>query len=66
MPDGSLITMPSKGNGKAYEEWHKIRSDFAAVMTQLLGVNASIMSVGAPARHASYIYGKPLDMLEPQ
>ena len=64
LSEGTLVTMPTKGNGKSYEEWHKVRADFQAAMSQLLGVYSVVMGVGAPARHASYIYGKPRDFLE--
>ena len=64
LADGSLISMPSKGNGKQYEEWHKARTDLNNLLSHLLGTNAIVMAVGAPMRHASYIYGKPKDFLE--
>ena len=56
--------MPHKGNGKQYEDWHRVRSEFDAAMAQLLGVPSIVMGIGAPVRQTSYIYGKPREFLE--
>ena len=44
-----------------YDEWNKVKKEFAVMLGQLTHVNTLLMGVGVPNRLPSYIFGRPLE-----